>query len=392
MKTKYVVIVVSAIVLAAIVFFLARIFQFYGKIYSPKIIATKKPPVEKNAYNILLLGYAGGTHEGTFLTDTMIVAHVDLKKKNVILVSLPRDIWVRIPSKSKKSLHAKINTVYVMERFGHEFPDVDNKNLVSRTIADVTGLAIDYYVTVDFEGFTRAIDILGGIDINVARGFTDDRYPIEGKEKDLCGKEEDFLKIEKYLGEGEESTLAAEREQLFKEKPELETFFKDIEKNPQLAFPCRYEKVSFNQGVNHMKGETALKYARSRYSQQDGGDFGRAARQQKVIEAAKDKVLSIGFVPKVIPLLDELEEHIKTDIAAVILNKFLGESTRTNEYKITNLVLTDNEWLKSSRSSDGQFVLIPEEGEDKWIGVRLWIKSAINGKIITPSPKAKPTP
>src|SRR3989344_197169 len=100
MKMKNVVIVLFAIVLAAVVFFLVRLGIFYGKIYNPKNSVEKKPSVEKSSYNILLLGYAGGTHEGTFLTDTMIVAHVDLKKKSVVLVSLPRDIWVAVPTKS----------------------------------------------------------------------------------------------------------------------------------------------------------------------------------------------------------------------------------------------------------------------------------------------------
>ena len=387
---KKVFIVLGAIALAAIVFFLMRVGQFYSKIYDPTSVA-KKPPVEKNAYNILLLGYAGGTHDGTFLTDTMIVAHVDIKKKSVVLVSIPRDIWVKVPSKSGQAIHTKINTLYEMELFGNDFPDVENKNLVDNTVASITGLPIDYFVTVDFDGFTRSVDILGGIDVNIARSFTDERYPIDGKEKDLCDKEEQFKKVEKFLGEGEDSTLSAERSAVFKENPELETFYKDLQDNPHLALPCRYEKLSFTKGITHMNGATALKYARSRYSAEDGGDFGRAARQQKVIEALKEKVLSIGFVPKVIPLLDELEEHIKTDMPAVQLNKFLGESTHARDYKITNLVLSDNEWLKSTRSPDGQFVLLPEEGADKWEGVKIWIKNAINGKVITPSPKVKPT-
>src|SRR3989338_5707406 len=335
MKMKNVVIVLFAIVLAAVVFFLVRLGIFYGKIYNPKNSVEKKPSVEKSSYNILLLGYAGGTHEGTFLTDTMIVAHVDLKKK------------------SGDPFHVKINTLYELELLGEPFPDVVGKNLVNKTIENIAGLPIDYFVAIDFYGFTRAMDILGGIDVNVDKSFTDERYPIEGKEKDLCGKDEQFTKVEKYLGDTE-STLEAERDELFKKEPNLKKFFTDITDEQQNAFPCRYEKISFAKGLAHMSGETALKYARSRNSPEDGGDFGRARRQQKVIEATKDKVLTIGFVPKIIPLLDELEEYIKTDMPAVQLNKFLGENIHANEYKITNLVLTDNEWLKSSRSSDGQ--------------------------------------
>src|SRR3990167_1840268 len=137
MKMKNVVIVLFAIVLAAVVFFLVRLGIFYGKIYNPKNSVEKKPSVEKSSYNILLLGYAGGIHEGTFLTDTMIVAHIDVKKKTVVLVSLPRDIWVRVPTKSGNTVHTKVNTLYEIEQFGDEFPDVQNKNLVNNTMGAI---------------------------------------------------------------------------------------------------------------------------------------------------------------------------------------------------------------------------------------------------------------
>lgn len=385
---KNALIVLGAIAFAAVVFFFIRVAGFYQKIYSPKSTVVKKAPVEKNAYNILLLGYGGGSHDGTYLTDTMILAHIDLKKKIAVLISIPRDVWVKIPTKSGADFHTKINSVYEMELFPEQYPDVQDKDLTSKIVGGITGLPVDNYVTVDFDGFVKAVDILGGVDVNVEKSFTDVRYPIDGKEKDLCEKDDQFKQIEPYLEK--RSDPSPERDAFFKDHADLKEFFDNIEEKPQEAFPCRYETLSFTKGTTHMDGTTALKYARSRYGAGDGGDFGRAARQQRVIEAVKKKVLSIGFIPKIIPLLSELENHIKTDIPGEQMRKFLDQAPGANEFKIINLVMTDNDWLKGGRSEDGQFILIPEAGEDTWSGVRLWLKNAVNGVIITPSPSSDP--
>src|SRR3989338_5932714 len=177
-------IVAGAIAFAAIVFFFIRVAGFYQRIYSPKSTVVKKAPVEKSAYNILLLGYGGGNHDGTYLTDTMILAHIDLKKKLAVLISIPRDVWVKVPTKSGSGFHSKINSIYELQLFPREYPDVRNKDLTSRVVAGITGLQIDNYITVDFDGFTKIVDILGGIDVSVEKSFTDVRYPIEGKDKD----------------------------------------------------------------------------------------------------------------------------------------------------------------------------------------------------------------
>ena len=319
----------------------------------------------------------------------MILAHIDFKKKLTVLISIPRDIWVKIPTKSGDDFHGKINSIYEMELFPKQYPDVKDKDLTNSIVGGITGLSIDNFITVDFDGFVKAIEILGGIDVNVEKSFTDLRYPIDGKEKDLCGMDDKFKQVEPYLEK--RSQPSPERDAFFKDHADLEEFFKNIEEKPQEAFPCRYETLSFTKGLTHMNGATALKYARSRYGAGDGGDFGRAARQQRVIEAVKQKVLSIGFIPKVIPLLNELGNNIKTDIPVQQMKKFLDQALHANEFRMINLVMSDNDWLKGGRSSDGQFILIPEAGQDDWSGVQLWLKNAVSGLIITPTPTIAPT-
>lgn len=343
----------------------------------------QKPAPEKTTFNFLLLGYGGAAHAGPFLTDTMMIAHIDIKTKKATLISIPRDLWVKLPTKSGADFHTKINAVYQMGLFPKDYPDLadDSKMIISR----ITGLPIDGYVSVNFEGFTKAIDILGGVDINIEKSFTDSEYPIDGKEKDLCDKdtEELFKKAEPFTTPG---FNPEERNQQFKDNPKLEEFVKNATDSPELAFPCRYEKLEFKKGITHMDGQTALKYARSRHSETDGGDFNRALRQQQVIEAIKNKVISLGFIPKIIPLMDEFKKDVKTDIGLDIIKKFISQADKVEEYKITTFVLTDQNVLKNAVSDDKQYILIPSEGIDNWNGIKKLINNTIEG--ITPTPVA----
>ncbi|MFZ6035340.1 MAG: LCP family protein [Patescibacteria group bacterium] len=392
MNKKTVFIIILSVILAFGAFVLSRNLLSGKKNDGP--VAIKKP--EQTSHNFLLLGYGGGNHEGTYLTDTMMVVHIDTKIKKVTLFSIPRDLWVRLPTKSGEEFHTKINAVYQTELFPEDYPGLDPKylgskddaKLVKTTVQQITGLTVDGYVSVDFEGFTKAIDILGGIDVDVKRAFTDPEYPVDGKEKDLCDQETEglFKKAEPFLTPG---FNPEERERQFKDDPKLETFVSNATSSPELAFPCRYEKLEFAKGTIHMDGATALKYARSRHSETDGGDFNRALRQQQVIEAVKNKVISLGFVTKIIPLIDEYKKDVKTDIGINLMQKFIKEADNVNEYTITTFVISDENVLDNAISDDKQYILIPKEGMDSWDGVKQTLDFTIKG--ITPTPEATPS-
>ncbi len=356
---------IVAIILIFVMSVFLKFLGFYNKIHT-EAQTTKVENKEKTEYTFLLLGYGGGNHDGAYLTDTMMVANVDIKAKKVVLVSLPRDIWIKVPTKSDL-FHSKINAVYQMGMFPKNYPDIDNRlltednpsGLIKKVIYDITGLQVDAFVAVDFEGFVQAIDTLGGIDVNVETAFTDYEYPIEGKQTDLCGKKEEEL-------------------------PELEKIATD---SPVLAFPCRYETLTFPKGAIHMNGETALKFARSRHAAEDGGDFNRAKRQQQVIEASREKVLRIDFIPKIIPLLDQLEEHIITDFNLGGNNKLILEARNAGEYKVTTFVVSD-EYLTYDISDNGQFIVVPTVGLDNWSQIKRKIQEIRLG--ISPTPTKTP--
>lgn len=384
--------VIFLIITGLIVF---RVFGFYNAIHTeaqePRTEEQKKE--EKTEYTVLLLGYGGGTHEGTYLTDSIMVVHVDLQTKKAILISLPRDIWVSVPTTTTEDFHSKINALYQMGMFPENYPAVDRSlvtednpsGILKRAVEDITGLEVDAFAAIDFEGFVKTIDTLGGINVDVERTFTDYEYPIEEKMNDLCGRDEEFAQIEPIINK---EMSEEDQKKLFEEKPELETFYTDIKERPPIAFPCRYEILTFEKGETEMDGETALKYARSRHALGDGGDFNRARRQQKVIEAAKQKVLNIGFIPKIVPLLNDLEQHVKTDLPLSELNKLLLEARNADKYSTDSLVLSDN-FLSDDYSSYGGYIIVPKAGLDNWSQVRKTIQQMIKG--ITPTPTGAPT-
>lgn len=367
-KTKRIAFIILILFTILVGFSIFKVFTFFKNISVGKgTPLITKTPEQKDTYNVLLMGYGGKRHEGAYLTDTMIVLHVDLKRKKAILISVPRDIWVKVPTTDDENFHSKINAVYQMGLFPEHYPGVDRKytkndstGLTKYILSQMLGFPIDAYIAVDFEGFTKIIDTLGGVNIKVDRTFTDYEYPIEGKENDLCGKEE-------------------------KDLPDLE---KIATESPVLAFPCRYENLHFDAGETHMNGTTALKYARSRHSLEDGGDFNRAARQQKVLEAVKDKILGVGVITKIFPLMDELSHYIVTDIPASDIKSFIPLVTQSKDYKINQLVLSDENYLESSFEGGGQYVLIPREGIDHWEELKKGVHDSILG--ITPTPTKAP--
>lgn len=189
--------------------------------------------------NVLFIGMGGEEHDGSMLTDTIIFISLDLKNTGVTMLSIPRDIWV-------PSIEAKINAAYA---FGENKEKGGGYPLIEDAVYEIVGQPIHYIVSLDFESFTHLIDLVGGIDVYVDRSFTDNNYPIKGKEKDLC------------------------------------------EGDP--LYRCRYETIHFDRGEQHMDGETALKFSRSRHAEgEEGTDFARSLRQQKVIQALKEKLVS----------------------------------------------------------------------------------------------------
>jgi len=318
---------------------------------SPALIKTQ------TAFDIAVLGYGGGTHDGAYLTDTIILVHIDPKQKTAHLVSIPRDVWVTLPASATDTSDWKINAAYAIGIDDRNYPDKPKQYqgsqgggaMIKHALSQVTGRSIPYFVAIDFSGFIKTIDTLGGVDISVSPAFTDTQYPISQKETDLCGHSEEEIPMLDALA----ATTSAE-----------------------LVYPCRYETLTFPAGLQHMNGETALKYVRSRHSKQDGSDFGRAQRQQKLLLAVKEKIMSVGFLPRAIPFIDSLGYNFKTDFSLEDIRTLVSRADELNMYQVSMLALTDENYLVQSRSENGQLILTSIDGIHAWDSVHEWLTQA----------------
>ncbi|MHB8618076.1 MAG: LCP family protein, partial [Chloroflexota bacterium] len=143
-------------------------------------------PALNQRVNVLLMGYGGSGHDGAYLTDSMMVLSYDPATKKAAMISVPRDIWVRIPTDGNQGGFWKISTAYTIGMDGQSFPNklaqfkggmAGGGNLASYVVGAILGLKIDYWVGVDFHAFQSMVDALGGVDVNVQTAFTDYRYP-----------------------------------------------------------------------------------------------------------------------------------------------------------------------------------------------------------------------
>ena len=173
-QNAYAKIIVLLVVLGIILYAVWWFFTASGSGVIELAFNRNKMKEEDGRVNVLLLGNAGGKHAGASLTDSIIVASYDLKTNRATLFSIPRDLWLDNAS-------AKVNTVYQAgkKQTGNGLKYAEDK------IGEILGLPIQYGVRVDFNGFSKSIDLVEGIDVEVPKTFDDYNYPIEGKEEDL---------------------------------------------------------------------------------------------------------------------------------------------------------------------------------------------------------------
>ena len=336
-------------------YFLAGLLNISVK--QEKIVETNSEEIKleiKDSYNILLLGYGGAGHDGGNLSDVVMVLNVNPKEKRAVFVSIPRDLWVRIPVRSDIQEHYKINAAYAIGSDDTRFPlkepqykgEYGGGEMAKKVVGDVIGVPVEYFISVDFEGFKKTTDALGGVNVEVPVTFDDYFYPIKGLENETCGKSADEI-------------------------ARLHELYSDTQLHHQ--FECRYEHIHFEKGEMYMDGETVLKFVRSRASAQHGGDFARSARQQVVILAMKEKLLSLSAIKNIDEIYFEFSKMLKTDISLDKAKDLVAIFGNPSEYEILFLGLSSENVLIETKSMNGQFILIPKEGEDVWIGVQKFI-------------------
>ncbi len=256
----------------------------------PAVTAPVVPPWNgTDRLNILLIGAdeQGGGHN----TDTMITVSIDPTSGQVVMFTLPRDtVDVPVPAGPGRRVWGdvyagKINSFWVAAKnradvFPGATPRARGYNGLKSIIGNLYGLDIQYYVEVNFDGFRKVVDALGGVTINVQVPVLDDNFPQPN----------------------------SHRERLF--------------------VPA---------GVQHMTGAEALEYARSRKST---SDFERGARQQRLIVSLRQQ-LDIGSVLKSInPLAAAIGQSLRTDIPRELVPQLLGLAERVDTRSIRSVIFT----------------------------------------------------
>ncbi|MDW7652085.1 MAG: LCP family protein [Bacillota bacterium] len=220
-----------------------------------------EPEPDKNITNILLLGVDQiGNEPGR--ADSIIVMSINEDTDEVALISIPRDSRVEIPG-------------HGMDKINHAMAYKGQISLMKSTVETLLGVKIDHYVYTNFTGFTRIVDILGGVTVNVER--------------------------------------------------------------PMVHEAVYSPSINLSPGEQRLSGEQALGYVRFRGDAQR--DFGRMERQQKFLKALANEVLQAKTVLKLPQLLEETARHLRTDMTIHELLDFARRANSINMDEVTAVVL-----------------------------------------------------
>lgn len=288
---------------------------------SPLLKGKKLKDDQFGRITILLIGIGGEGHDGPNLADTVQVASIDPKSKQVAMLSLPRDLYVSVPPSAQSDVQkVKLNEVHAIGE------DTGNPGggpaLLKEKVSEVLGVPIQYFIRADFAGFTQVVDSVGGINVNVSERLYDPFYP---------------------KGRG-------------------------------------YEVLDIKPGQQQMNGELALKYARSR---ETTSDFDRSRRQQETIVGVRDKALSLQYLSnpgKTSQLIEIVGDHIRTDLSLQESQR-LGQIVKDIPSGAVQSRVLDNETtglLTDSVGPGGAFILVPAAGPNDFSEIKSFATNYFN--------------
>ena len=212
-------------------------------------------------------------------TDSIMVASIDPDTDSISILSIPRDLYVVIPGHGKD----RINTAFVYGAVDGNY--AGGAALARQTIEYNLGIPIDHFILVDFSAVVKTVDTLGGIDVYVPYEINDPTYP---------------------------------------------------------DMNYGFDPLYIPSGLQHMDGQLALKYARTRHAD---NDFGRSARQQQVMLATKDKAIGLGItglLARAPELFQRVEQGVRTDLSLDQIVSLARDASAIPSENIRNEVLDIN--------------------------------------------------
>jgi LCP family protein required for cell wall assembly len=269
--------------------------------------------IPEGTTNILLLGKdQNADGSGDARTDTMIIVSINRETQTASMISLPRDLYVYLPNR----IMSRLNTAVTL----------GGVELLEQTILYNFGIPIHYYAQVDFEGFKRVVDLLGGVEMAVS-------CPLE-----------DWRLI----------------------SPELDPTLEES-----------WERFKLEAGMHQMDGDLALWYARSRLTTTD---FDRGRRQQQLLQGMLNQSVDLGLVTNAPELWSAFSDVVETDmdIGRILQLATLAPGVRDNGVQHLYLAGKLQSW---TIPDTGASVQLPVwEGEDKMQETfrRLFLPPALN--------------
>jgi LCP family protein required for cell wall assembly len=291
--------------------------------------------------NVLLVGDSEDdpNHPGADLTDSIMVASLDLLNKSAALVSIPRDLWVRLPNCSMFTAQ-KLNAAYECgehDHFKQSGLPAGGIGLLQKTVQQVTGLAINYYAKVDYTAFRDAVNAVGGIDITIdssdPRGIYD----------------------------------------------------------PNFDWNCRYKcfEVKYPNGPVHLNGAQALFLARSR-NDAGGyglprGDFDRTEYQRKILIALKAKLTSaqtLGNPVTINNLIDSVGNNVSTSFSRADMLQLYSLLRAMPVGSVQSLDLAAAEVVTAGQIGDVSAV-VPTAGLYEYGDLQAYLRTSLPDPYIT---------
>ena len=248
--------------------------------------------------NILLIG-ADQRSGSLFRTDTLIIASIRPAQQVVTLISIPRDLFVYIPEWTMQ----RINTAYLHGEMV-KYPG-RGAALLKDTIRYNLGVRIDHIAIVNFNGFKKIVDTLGGIDLPLSCPYTDWRV---------------------------------------------------INPNGNLENPANWQLFTVEPGLVHMDGELALWYARSRLR---SNDYDRGRRQQEVLRGMYTQAMKLNIIPRLPDLYQQIGDAIKTDMRLENILMLAPMALKLDAPRIRSFYI-NNRLVKAWWTPEGANVLLPK--------------------------------
>lgn len=289
--------------------------------------------------NILIFGTSEDDpgHDGANLTDSLMVVSIDQKNKNAVMVSVPRDLWVKYGQSCDAGNEGKINALY--QCYSNDGADeADGADALKQKAGDVLGLDIQYYAHVNYTVVKQVVDAVGGVQINIQssdpRGILDRNFDWK------CN------------------------------------------------YKCYYVKYP-NGETPVLDGEHALYLARARGDDNGqatyglgGGNFDREKNQQKILTAVKAKAMTAGTLSNPIAvtnLIDALGNNVRTNFNGgeikTLIN--LGKDIPDNGIRSINLI-DPGDPVVTTGNYEGQSIVRPVAGVYDFSEIQSFIRSKLN--------------